>query len=263
MNRLGWLIGWLAFLAGPTMAAKFDWSAFEQYRPEYRLLHFHAEGADTAGTLLVWPELSQPHLWLAMAEYWQQRGWDFMLLLPDASQLSFDPSSEQPPPQQQEWLEQASVRLAGALAETESDPLLLVVAQGSAALWYQQLIDAEQLMPPDALVLLDAHPQTPGQQQMLAISLARSRYPVLDIYSQPEEAQTTLNRQRRRQQVARQAKTDYEEQRLTAHTLLEKQIAGWLMRQGWLPPPPGLPDYLKGKIHEAGISRPTDPGAGN
>jgi hypothetical protein len=260
MNRARWL-PLLALLVAPLATGKADWALFEQYRPEPRLLHFDAGASQTAGTLLIWPELDQPHLWLAMAEYWQQRGWDFLLLLPDPDQQAFDPVSEQPSPAQQAWLERQARRLNEALAATESEPPLVVMAQGSAALWFQQLIDAGQSRTPDALILLDAHPRAADQQRMLAISLARSPYPVLDIHGRSDDAATNANRQRRRQQVARQDKADYEAQRLAAHSLLERQVAGWLMRRGWLPLPPSAPDYLRGQTHEAGISRSPDPGA--
>ncbi|WP_445400693.1 DUF3530 family protein [Zobellella sp. An-6] len=262
MSRARWL-ALLALLATPVMAGRFDWAQFEQYRSESRLLHFDAGAGQTAGTLLIWPELDQPHWWLAMAEYWQQRGWDFLLLLPDPGQQAFDPVSEQPSQAQQDWLEQQALRLNEALAGTESEPPLVVMVQGSAALWFQQLIDAGRSRAPDALALLDAHPRVAEQQRMLAISLARSSYPVLDIHGRADDAATSANRQRRRQQAARQEKTDYETQRLSAHALLERQLAGWLMRRGWLPLPPSAPDYLKGQTHEAGISRSQDPGAGH
>ncbi|PSJ43973.1 DUF3530 domain-containing protein [Zobellella endophytica] len=265
MARTGWRAGiliLLSLLGGSAAWARLDWTAFEQYRSPSALLYFETPRPRAEGSLLIWPELSQPHLWLAMAEYWQRKGWDFILLLPDASQQAFDPATEAPSPVQRQWLVRQGERLQDALADTDPERRLLVLVQGSAALWYQQLVDGGTLSTPDALVVFDAHPRPSAQQRMLAISLARSPYPVLDIDSRPREPLSRLNQQRRRQQSEQQEKADYQMELLTGHALLERQIAGWLVRLGWLPLPPGAPDYLKGKRNEAGISRPTDPGPG-
>ena len=239
-----------AWLAAPVSQARLDWPAFEQYQPATRLLRFNTASASTAGTLLIWPELGQTHYWLPMATYWQQRGWDFIVLQPDPAQQSFAAASEQPTDQQRRWQEQTATRLSDVLAGLESSPPLLVVTQGSAALWYQQLVDSSALPPPQALILLDALPVPSAEQQMLAMSLARSPYPVLDIYSRPDTPLVWHNQQRRRQQGGRQEKTGYYVQHIDGQGMLEKQMASWLVRLGWLPLPPSAPDYLKEKLKE-------------
>ncbi|MDX1267559.1 MAG: DUF3530 domain-containing protein, partial [Oceanisphaera sp.] len=98
--------------------------------------------------------------------------------------------------------------------------------------------------------LLDALPVPPAEQQMLAMSLVRSPYPVLDIYSRPDTPLVWHNQQRRRQQGGRQEKTGYYVQRIDGQGMLEKQMASWLVRLGWLPLPPSAPDYLKEKLKE-------------
>lgn len=253
----------LALLLSSPAWARLDWSALEQYQPQQRLLYFEAASPALAGTLLVWPEQDRQHDWLAMAQYWQQRGWDFILLLPEPAQHSLDPATEQATPAQQAWLDRLGERLGQVLADTESAPPLLVLTQGSATPWYQQLVEAGRRPPPDALVVLDASPAGYARQQMLAMSLARSDYPVLDIYSHPHDPASRLNRLRRQHQATQREKNDYSQQHLQGHALLERHITAWLVRLGWLAPPPGAPDYLKGRIHETGISRSTDTGAGD
>ncbi|WP_298723247.1 DUF3530 family protein [uncultured Oceanisphaera sp.] len=263
-----WAASFLAaWLVAPVSQARLDWAAFEQYQPAAQLLRFNTAGASTAGTLMIWPEQGQTHYWLPMATYWQQRGWDFIVLQPDPAQQSFNPASEQPTAQQRQWQEQTATRLSGVLAGLESSPPLLVVAQGSAALWYQQLVDSTALPPPQALVLLDALPVPAAEQQMLAMSLARSPYPVLDIYSRPDSPLAWHNQRRRRQQLGSRGKTDYLVQHFAAPGMLEKQMASWLIRLGWLPLPPSAPDYLKEQLkeqrHETGISGSQNPGTGD
>ena len=262
--------------------SQLNWPAFEQYQPQGQLLLF-AAASQAQGHLLIWPELHQTHLWLPVAHYWQQRNWEVRLLLPEPAQQVFDPSSEQPSAAQQAWLElqlarlseltdtrseqavdaDTSANVSAARNETsdtllakDSAPPVVMITQGSAALWYQQWVDTEQLPPPHALILLDALPHSFAQQNMLAVSLARSPYPILDIYRRPDSPLAWHNQQRRQQQLSRREKTGYARQRFNSPEGLNKQIAGWLVRLGWLPLPPSAPTYLQEQHSESGISRP-------
>lgn len=255
--------------------SQLSWPAFEQYQARGQLLHFPAS-SHAQGQLLIWPELNQTHLWLPIAHYWQQRNWEVRLLLPDAAQQVFDPSSEHPSPAQQAWLTLQLARLAELTTpdidqdaeingvsvpdKTTTRPVVMLT-QGSAALWYQQWVDTEQLIAPHALILFDALPQPMAQQKMLAVSLARSPYPILDIYRRPDSPLAWHNQQRRQQQLSRREKTGYAQQRFNGIENLNKQIAGWLVRLGWLPLPPNAPHYLKEQHRESGISRPRNPAA--
>lgn len=253
-----------------------SWPGFEQYQASGQLLLFPAS-REAQGQLLIWPELNQTHLWLPIARYWQQRDWEVRLLLPDTAQQVFDPSSEQPSPNQQAWLELQLARLtelsttdinqdAAAGTTTASDTITpsdkkttrptVMLTQGSAALWYQQWVDAEQLPVPQALILFDALPEATAQQKMLAVSLARSPYPILDIYSRPDSPLAWHNQQRRQQQLSSRGKTGYALQRFNGSESLNKQITGWLVRLGWIPLSPNAPNYLKEQYSESGISRP-------
>ena len=203
----------------------------------------------------------------------QQRNWEVRLLLPDTAQQVFDPSNEHPSAAQQAWLSLQLARLS-ALTQTDENPdqdaeaadtadtekkiarPVIMLAQGSAALWYQQWVETEQLSAPQALILFNALPQTLAQQSMLAISLARSPYPILDIYSRPDSPLAWHNQQRRQQQLSSREKTGYALQRFYDPETLNKQIAGWLVRLGWLPLSPNAPQYLQEQHSESGISRP-------
>ncbi|MFD1008811.1 DUF3530 family protein [Oceanisphaera ostreae] len=261
----GWALFATLLLSAPSQA-QLSWASIEQYNVDARLLHYQSHGSP-GGTLLIWPELGQTHLWLPIANAWQQRGWQVLLLQPDERQQQFDPASEQPPPQQSQWLKQLSTQLAGLLPDNslpkqdkEKEPSpLVVITQGSAALWYQQLVDGDETARPQALILFDALPSQFSEQQMLAISLARSPYPILDIYSRPDSPLAWHNQQRRQQQLSRREKTGYAVQRFNGAIVLNKQIAGWLVRLGWLPLPPSAPHYLKEQHREFGISRPRNP----
>lgn len=254
----------------PTQA-QLDWSGVEQYSADARLLQYQAHSTP-AGTLLIWPELNQTHHWLPIAHEWQQRGWQVLLLQAGAQQQHFDPASEQPSTRQSQWLEQLGLQLSNLLpdhtlptAELAGEKNknakqavkypLVVITEGSAALWFQQLVDGGAIARPQTLILFDALPHRFSEQQMLAISLARSPYPILDIFSRPDSLLVWHNRQRRQQQLNRRGKSGYAVQRFNSPALLNKQIAGWLVRLGWLPLPPGSPHYLKEQHREFGISR--------
>lgn len=239
---------------------KIQWSAFEQYQAQAQLLQFDAY-SKAQGSLLILPELTQAHTWLPVAHYWQQENWDVRLILPDAAQQQFDPSTEQPSPRQQLWLQQQLARLTELMPTAGASPQIVLV-QGSAALWYQQWVDAGELPAPQALILFDALPQDLTQQNMLAISLARSPYPILDIYSRPNSLLAWHNQQRRQQQLRRREKTGYAVQHFYGTSILNKDIAGWLVRLGWLPLPPSAPAYLKEQHSETRLSRPDDAGTG-
>ncbi|MBO1518037.1 DUF3530 family protein [Oceanisphaera pacifica] len=253
-----------ALLISAACQAQLNWSSIKQYQAPARLLHYPAPNKPV-GTLLIWPEFKQTHHWLSLAQAWQQRGWQVFLLKPSQQQLQFDPSSEQVPTSQNQWLTQRAEQLNQVLpkpfllSDTHSNNTvtelsqskkkvpspLVVLTQGSASLWYQQLVDSEAIARPQALILFDALPRESSEQQMLAISLARSPYPILDIYSRPDNPLAWHNQQRRQQQLQQREKTGYAVQHFNDLSVLNKQIAGWLVRLGWLPLPPSAPQYLK------------------
>ena len=274
MPRRQRLTGWAllaALLISTPSQARLDWAGFEQYSADARLLHYQVH-SEPVGSLLIWPELNQTHRWLPIANEWQQRGWHVLLLEPDERQQQFDPTSEQPPPSQGQWLKQLSQQLDDLLpdnaqlnntlaenvqkgSEKEVSFPLVVITQGSAALWFQQLVDGGAIARPQTLILFDALPSRFSEQQMLAISLARSPYPILDIYSRPDSPLAWHNQQHRQQQLSRREKTGYAVQHSNGSVILNKQIAGWLVRLGWIALPPSAPDYLKEQHRETGISR--------
>ncbi|WP_417618101.1 DUF3530 family protein [Oceanisphaera sp.] len=268
-----------ALLISTPAQARLDWTGFAQYSADARFLHYQVH-SEPVGTLLVWPELNQTHQWLPIASEWQRRGWKVLLLQPDERQQQFDPTSEQPPPSQGQWLKQLSLQLSDLLSDhallnnrqaekghqgsaKEIRFPLVVITQGSAALWFQQLVDGGAIVRPQALILFDALPSHITEQQMLATSLAHNPYPILDIYSHPDSLLARHNQQRRQQQLGRREQAGYTLLRGNGPVQLNKQIAGWMVRLGWLPLPPSAPDYLKEQHSETGISRSTNPGTGN
>lgn len=258
------LFSWLFFCAN--CYGQLHWSAIEQYQPEQQQLHYSAVGS-MQGQLLIWPEVGQTHLWLPVAVHWQRLGWDVTLLVPEVNQTSFKAASEQPKDEQSQWLAQQAARLRRAAPTNEapakkptSEPPLLVITQGSAALWYQQLVDSQAIAAPNALILFDAFPRPFSEQLMLAISLARSPYPILDVYSQAESAVARHNQQRRQQQLTHREKSGYALLQAPSPVLLNKLISGWLVRLGWQALPANAPHYLKEQLHETGISRSKDHG---
>lgn len=239
--------------------AHFDWAEYREYQPQTSLLRFAAERQQAFGQLVIWPEQQQVHTWLGMANWWQRRGWDLLLLLPDAQQGRFNPATEQVDEQQQAWLTTLGERLAPVF-EHQPDMPQLVLTQGSAALWYQQLTQTGVLPAPDGLIVLNATPVDQAQQGMLAMSLARSHWPVLDLFSEPQ-AVTLLNQELRRQTSARQ-ESEYETQLIHSPLFSSRMIAAWMTRYGWMPLPPSAPDFLKGVIpDEASLSRSQDAGS--
>ncbi|WP_417607719.1 DUF3530 domain-containing protein [Oceanimonas baumannii] len=258
MHRAGWwMLCWL--LVTPAMA-QFDWSGYREYQHETGLLRFDAERPEALGQLLVWPEQQQVHHWLSMAGWWQRQGWDMVLLLPDGQQQHFDPSAEQVNEEQQQWLMTLTQRLAPSFEHPHDTPQL-VLTQGSASLWFQHLVQTGALPSPDGLIVLDALPVTHAHQRMLAMSLARSAWPVLDVFTKQHPA-ALLNQELRRQSSSRHP-GDYHAAFLHTPRHPERLITAWMIRHGWMPQPPGAPDFLKGgEQNETGISRSQNTGTG-
>ncbi|WP_157420071.1 DUF3530 family protein [Oceanisphaera avium] len=252
------LAGVLLTPAHARQPAYLSWTALEQYQAQSHSLTF-TPSQEPQGYLLIWPEVDQAHRWLGVAHYWQQQQWQVSLLLPEDKQSQFDASDEHASAAQQAWQSQQLLRLNAAAPETSAgaeQAYQVALLQGSAALWYQQGVDAGDIALPQALVLFDALPSTRAQQSMLAISLARSPYPILDIYSQPESPLAWHNQQQRHQQLQRREKTGYAQMFIKEPTRLNKSLSGWLVRLGWLPLPRHAPLYLQEQHSESGISRP-------
>lgn len=258
MKRAAWCL--LGCLFTSTAMARFDWSEYREYQPQAAVLRFAAARPEPLGQLLIWPEQQQLHQWLAMAPWWQDRGWELVLLLPDPQQSYFDPAAEKVSDAQQTWVTTLGERLA-PIFERQPELPQVVLTQGSASLWYQQLIQTGTLPAPSGLMVLNATPSDKATQQMLAMSLSRSDWPVLDLFSTRQPV-SLLNQKLRRHASARE-QADYES--ITIHSPLfsSRIMAAWITRHGWMPLPPGAPDFLKGVTpNETGLSRSQDTGSG-
>ena len=135
------------------------------------------------------------------------------------------------------FAERLAERLSAAIKLKEIYPgITVIIAQGSNADWLIELLSAEQLPAPDALVLLNARPRLGRDEQQLAEQLAQLPLPILDLYQRhnnlDDDGVMTLRAQlRRKHQQGR-----YRQRQLfgaSADQRLTKIVYGWLSANGW------------------------------
>ena len=139
--------------------------------------------------------------------------------------------------QEQQLLQQ----LQAVVQRTQQYPgFFLVIAQGTTAAWLSKLYSEKRLDTPDALVIVS--PFWPDRQynMLLPELIAKTEFPVLDIYSPWDNEWSLETHEKRRVAATKGLKLHYRQRELIGqaidaeqHKLLSKEIYGWLTHMGW------------------------------
>ena len=128
-------------------------------------------------------------------------------------------------------------RLTAAMKLKEIYPgTTVMIAQGSNADWLIELLSADQLPAPDALVLLNARPRPGRDEQQLAQQLAELKLPILDLYQHRTNRIEGGVMALREQLHRKHQKGQYRQRQLFgtgADERLTKIVYGWLSANGW------------------------------
>ena len=204
-----------------------------QFGQEWVLVH-KSEQSYQQGIAIILPEWQQTASLLPLSKALSQQGFDCVILLPTPAQIKINPGDEKQQEAVQQQLELWSNRLSGV---DENMPASgghrLLIAQGSSAVWLGQLLAADKLNKPDALVLLNAFYPDQQANNLQAIQLSSSIYPVLDLYQENRSNWLIQTAQQRQLATKRSAKLNMRQQTIYDLSEAPEKISGWLTTLGW------------------------------
>ena len=204
-----------------------------QFGQEWVLVH-KSEQSYQQGIAIILPEWQQTASLLPLSKALSQQGFDCVMLLPTPAQIKINPGDEKQQEAVQQQLELWSNRLSGV---DENMPASgghrLLIAQGSSAVWLGQLLAADKLNKPDALVLLNAFYPDQQANNLQAIQLSSSIYPVLDLYQENRSNWLIQTAQQRQLATKRSAKLNMRQQTIYDLSEAPEKISGWLTTLGW------------------------------
>ena len=204
-----------------------------QFGQEWVLVH-KSEQSYQQGIAIILPEWQQTASLLPLSKALSQQGFDCVILLPTPAQIKINPGDEKQQEAVQQQLELWSNRLSGV---DENMPASgghrLLIAQGSSAVWLGQLLAADKLNKPDALVLLNAFYPDQQANNLQATQLSSSIYPVLDLYQENRSNWLIQTAQQRQLATKRSAKLNMRQQTIYDLSEAPEKISGWLTTLGW------------------------------
>ena len=204
-----------------------------QFGQEWVLVH-KSEQSYQQGIAIILPEWQQTASLLPLSKALSQQGFDCVILLPTPAQIKINPGDEKQQEAVQQQLELWSNRLSGV---DENMPASgghrLLIAQGSSAVWLGQLLAADKLNKPDALVLLNAFYPDQQANNLQATQLSNSIYPVLDLYQENRSNWLIQTAQQRQLATKRSAKLNMRQQTIYDLSEAPEKISGWLTTLGW------------------------------
>lgn len=112
----------------------------------------------------------------------------------------------------------------------------LVLSQGVNNGWLAEFYLNEGLINPDAMVLLDAYYPELQSNKLMAMSLSKLMFPLLDVTTRQSNQWQKNQLQDRAMLMQKQIKLDYRQQAMildTQEQRLFKSIYGWLSSLGW------------------------------
>jgi hypothetical protein len=109
----------------------------------------------------------------------------------------------------------------------------LLLAQGSSAVWLGQLLNADKINKPDAVILLNAFYPDKQANLLQATQLSSSILPVLDLYQAERSNWLTQAAQQRQIAVKRATKLNWRQQTINDLADSPERIKGWLTTLGW------------------------------
>ncbi len=204
-----------------------------QFGQEWVLVH-KSEQSYQQGIAIILPEWQQTASLLPLSKALSRQGFDCVILLPTPAQIKINPGDEKQQEAVQQQLELWSNRLSGV---DENMPASgghrLLIAQGSSAVWLGQLLAADKLNKPDALVLLNAFYPDQQANNLQATQLSNSIYPVLDLYQENRSNWLIQTAQQRQLATKRSAKLNMRQQTIYDLSEAPEKISGWLTTLGW------------------------------
>ena len=204
-----------------------------QFGQEWVLVH-KSEQSYQQGIAIILPEWQQTASLLPLSKALSRQGFDCVILLPTPAQIKINPGDEKQQEAVQQQLELWSNRLSGV---DENMPASgghrLLIAQGSSAVWLSQLLAADKINKPDALVLLNAFYPDQQANNLQATQLSSSLYPVLDLYQENRSNWLIQTAQQRQLATKRSAKLNMRQQTIYDLSEAPEKISGWLTTLGW------------------------------
>ena len=204
-----------------------------QFGQEWVLVH-KSEQSYQQGIAIILPEWQQTASLLPLSKALSRQGFDCVILLPTPAQIKINSGDEKQQEAVQQQLELWSNRLSGV---DENMPASgghrLLIAQGSSAVWLGQLLAADKLNKPDALVLLNAFYPDQQANNLQATQLSSSIYPVLDLYQENRSNWLIQTAQQRQLATKRSAKLNMRQQTIYDLSEAPEKISGWLTTLGW------------------------------
>ncbi len=204
-----------------------------QFGQDWVLVH-KSEQSYQQGIAIILPEWQQTASLLPLSKALSKQGFDCVILLPTPAQLKINPGDEKQQEPIQQQLELWSSRLSGVDENmTTSGGHRLLIAQGSSAVWLGQLLAADKINKPDALVLLNAFYPDQQANNLQATQLSSSIYPTLDLYQENLSNWPIKTAQQRQLASKRSAKLNMRQQTIYDLSEAPEKISGWLTTLGW------------------------------
>ncbi len=114
--------------------------------------------------------------------------------------------------------EEIALRLQAAFELAGTYPgFYLVICQGKSCHWLSELFKSEGFQAPDAMIMLSAHMPDAEQNDRLAVNIAKTEYPVLDLYQDRDNPWVHQTIGERRIMARKNYKTNYRQRKLNSH----------------------------------------------
>jgi hypothetical protein len=218
------------------LAQQQDWQHHpdaRQFGEEWVLLH-KSEQSFQLGVAIFLPEWQQTALLLPLYQALSQQGFDCVILLPTPQQQAINPGDEKQQETITKQLELWSNRFS-TIDENVTVPNghRLVLAQGSSAVWLGQLLTADKINKPDAVVLLNAFYTDKQANQLQATQFSTSTLPLFDLYQADRSNWLTQAAKQRQIAAKRATKLNWRQQTISDLNDSPERIKGWLTTLGW------------------------------
>jgi hypothetical protein len=140
-----------------------------------------------------------------------------------------------------QYQDDLKVIMTAVMEKAKDHPgIFVVVSQGSHAILLANLYSEGKLESPSAMVMLSGYMNTKGDSLAFAKTLARSEFPVLDIYLSREHQFASSDALTRKEQATKEMKVYYRQTQLHNNQIgyypeksLVRAINGWLKSIGW------------------------------
>jgi hypothetical protein len=176
------------------------------------------------------------------------QGWTTIAIQPPSRPVDYPSNALKLPLQLEEnnkhlieHQEKLTLMMTAVMEKAKDYPgIFVVVSQGSHAILLADLYAAGKLQSPSALVILSGYMNTAVDSLSFAKSLAKSQFPVLDLYLSREHQLANTDAILRKAQATKEMKVYYRQTQLHNNQVgyypekqLLRSINGWLKSIGW------------------------------